>query len=81
MSVRIASVICSAVRCVPVLRGEAPVLGWSQTWFEWRRVMPALAEQYTVIVPDLRGLGDQLPGLQARLMSQALRKLTAIVAQ
>jgi recombination protein RecA len=26
-------------------------------------------------------MGDSLPGLQARLMSQALRKLTAIVAQ
>jgi pimeloyl-ACP methyl ester carboxylesterase len=41
-------------------KGEAVVLlhGWPQTWFEWRRVMPALAEQYTVIVPDLRGLGD-----------------------
>ncbi len=32
--------------------------GWSQTWYEWRHVMPALAEQFTVIVPDLRGLGD-----------------------
>ncbi len=32
--------------------------GWPQTWFEWRRVMPALAERFTVIAPDLRGLGD-----------------------
>ena len=32
--------------------------GWPQTWYEWRHVMPALAENYTVIVPDLRGLGD-----------------------
>jgi pimeloyl-ACP methyl ester carboxylesterase len=32
--------------------------GWPQTWYEWRHVMPALAENCTVIVPDLRGLGD-----------------------
>jgi pimeloyl-ACP methyl ester carboxylesterase len=41
-------------------RGPAVVLlhGWPQTWYEWRHVMPALAERYTVIAPDLRGLGD-----------------------
>ncbi len=32
--------------------------GWPQTWFEWRHVMPRLAERYRVIAPDLRGLGD-----------------------
>jgi pimeloyl-ACP methyl ester carboxylesterase len=32
--------------------------GFPQTWYEWRHVMPALAKNYTVIVPDLRGLGD-----------------------
>ena len=32
--------------------------GWPQTWYEWRHVMPILAESYTVITPDLRGLGD-----------------------
>ena len=31
---------------------------WPQMWYEWRHVMPALAKNYTVIVPDLRGLGD-----------------------
>lgn len=41
-------------------QGDPLVLlhGWPQTWYEWRRVMPALAERYTVIAPDLRGLGD-----------------------
>jgi pimeloyl-ACP methyl ester carboxylesterase len=41
-------------------RGDPVVLlhGWPQTWFEWRRIIPALAEKYTVIAPDLRGLGD-----------------------
>jgi pimeloyl-ACP methyl ester carboxylesterase len=39
----------------------APVVlihGFPETWYEWRYVMPALAKNYTVIVPDLRGLGD-----------------------
>jgi hypothetical protein len=43
-------------------QGDPIVLlhGWPQTWYEWRHVMPALARNYTVIVPDLRGLGDSL---------------------
>jgi pimeloyl-ACP methyl ester carboxylesterase len=31
--------------------------GYPQTWYMWRKVMPALAGQYTVIAPDLRGSG------------------------
>ena len=40
--------------------GPAVVLlhGFPFTWFEWRKVMPQLAAKYTVIVPDLRGMGD-----------------------
>ena len=39
--------------------GAAVVLlhGYPQTWYMWRKVMPALAGQYTVIAPDLRGSG------------------------
>jgi pimeloyl-ACP methyl ester carboxylesterase len=32
--------------------------GWPETWYEWHNVMPALANNYTVIAPDLPGLGD-----------------------
>jgi pimeloyl-ACP methyl ester carboxylesterase len=41
-------------------QGDPIVLlhGWPETWYEWRHVMPALAKNYTVIVPDLRGLGE-----------------------
>jgi pimeloyl-ACP methyl ester carboxylesterase len=41
-------------------QGDPVVLlhGWPQTWYEWRKIIPALAERYTVIAPDLRGLGD-----------------------
>jgi len=40
--------------------GEPVVLlhGWPHTWFEWREVIPLLAERYFVVAPDLRGLGD-----------------------
>ena len=45
-----------------VRAGEGPPLfllhGWPQTWYEWRHVIPALAEEYTVVAPDLRGMGD-----------------------
>jgi pimeloyl-ACP methyl ester carboxylesterase len=45
-----------------VRAGEGPPLlllhGWPQTWYEWRDVLGPLAKQYTVIAPDLRGMGD-----------------------
>ena len=41
-------------------KGDPVVLlhGWPETWYEWRHVMLALAKNYTVIAPDLRGIGD-----------------------
>jgi pimeloyl-ACP methyl ester carboxylesterase len=52
----------NGVRLHYVMGGQgAPVVllhGWAETWFTWRRIMPALAKRYTVIAPDLRGLGD-----------------------
>ena len=32
--------------------------GWPQTWYEWRRLMPLLADSFSMVAPDLRGLGD-----------------------
>src|SRR5918999_5304513 len=37
-----------------------PVLmlhGWPQHWWEWRAVIPRLADRYRLICPDLRGHG------------------------
>ena len=31
--------------------------GWPQHWLAWSKLIPALAEDYRVICPDLRGLG------------------------
>lgn len=48
-----------------VIGGEGPALvllhGWPQSWYEWHAVMPALAADYTVIAPDLRGIGRSAP--------------------
>lgn len=45
-----------------VTAGQGPPVvllhGWPQTWWEWRHIIPRLAEKYTVIAPDMRGLGD-----------------------
>ena len=45
-----------------VLGGHGPVVllwhGFLETWFCWRKIMPELAEKYTVIAPDMRGYGD-----------------------
>lgn len=40
--------------------GDPVVLlhGWPQTWYQWRKIIPVLAERYTVLAPDLRGFGE-----------------------
>jgi pimeloyl-ACP methyl ester carboxylesterase len=44
-----------------VIGGRGPTLvllhGYPQSWYEWRHILPALAEHYTVIAPSLRGAG------------------------
>ena len=32
--------------------------GWPQTWYEWRLLMPLMADSFALVAPDLRGLGD-----------------------
>ena len=41
-------------------QGDPVVLlhGIPQTWYEWRHVIPHLSHRYSIIAPDLRGLGD-----------------------
>lgn len=45
-----------------LIGGSGPTLvlvhGYPQTSYEWYSVMPALAEHYTVVVPDLPGAGQ-----------------------
>ena len=48
------------IHYVTMGQGSPVVLlhGWPQTWYEWRRVMPLLADKYSLVAPDMRGLGD-----------------------
>ena len=52
--------------------------GWPETWYEWHNVMPALAKNYTVIAPDLRGLGDSskpLTGYDGKTVAEDIHQL------
>jgi pimeloyl-ACP methyl ester carboxylesterase len=52
--------------------------GWPQTWYEWRKIIPPLAERFTVIAPDLRGLGDSerpLTGYDKRTLASDVYQL------
>jgi len=40
--------------------GGPPLLllhGWPQHWYQWRRVLPLLAGEFHLLMPDLRGFG------------------------
>ena len=37
--------------------GPPPVHGWPENWYAWRLLMPTLAEHFTVIAVDQRGIG------------------------
>ncbi|WP_394831496.1 alpha/beta hydrolase [Pendulispora rubella] len=61
-------------------RGEPVVLlhGFPQTWFEWRKIIPVLAERFTVIAPDYRGAGHSsrpVSGYDKRTMAEDIRQL------
>ena len=72
----------NGVRLHYVTAGEGdPVVllhGWPQTCHEWRRVIPALAENHRVIAPDLRGLGDSekpAEGYDASTLAEDIHQL------
>ena len=51
-----------------VIEGDGyPVVllhGWPEMWFSWRKQIPALSQDYQVIVPDMRGFGSSEKPLQ-----------------
>lgn len=65
-------------------KGEPLVLlhGFPQHWWAWRKVIPALAEHYRVICPDLRGAGwTDAPGdgyTSEQLLSDVVALLDAL---
>lgn len=63
-------------------QGDPVVLlhGAFETWWEWHRIIPALAERYTVIAPDLRGAGDSarpVGGYDKRTMAEDVFQLVS----
>ncbi|MEV6237706.1 alpha/beta hydrolase [Lentzea sp. NPDC051838] len=61
-------------------RGEPLVLlpGWPQTWWEYHKIMPALATKFRVIVVDLRGMGGSskpLAGYDKKTMAADVHEL------
>jgi pimeloyl-ACP methyl ester carboxylesterase len=52
--------------------------GWPQSWYEWRKIIPRLAERFTIIAPDLRGLGNSerpMTGYDKRTLASDVRAL------
>ncbi|MBP2329849.1 pimeloyl-ACP methyl ester carboxylesterase [Kibdelosporangium banguiense] len=52
--------------------------GWPQTWWQFRKIMPALAERYRVIVADLRGMnlsGKPAGGYDKKTMARDIYEL------
>jgi pimeloyl-ACP methyl ester carboxylesterase len=61
--------------------GEPVLLlhGFPQHWWEWRKVIPALADHYQVIVPDLRGAGWSDAPPEGYRPAQLLADLVALL--
>ena len=66
-------------------QGDPPLVllhGWPETWYQWRKIIPALAERYTVIAPDMRGLGDSsrpISGYDKRTIADDIYKLVRML--
>jgi pimeloyl-ACP methyl ester carboxylesterase len=63
--------------------GSGPPLlllhGFPQHWWEWRKVIPGLAEQFRVICPDLRGAGWTDAPRQGYTRDQLLADVVALL--
>ena len=60
--------------------GPAVILihGFPQDWSEYRKLMPVLAQRFTVIAPDLRGIGrsaTSIAGFEAANLAEDIRQL------
>ena len=69
------------VRLHYVTGGTGPLVllvhGFGQTWYEWHQLMPQLALRFTVVAPDLPGLGlsEPPPSYAGQDVSEYLYKL------
>lgn len=64
--------------------GDAPVLllvhGWGGSGRYWYKTIAQLREYFTIVVPDLPGVGRSLPVRRARTMFAQVEALEALVA-
>ena len=62
--------------------GQGPALilmhGYAETSLMWRPIIPVLAERFTVIAPDLPGIGDSAIPADGSDMTTAARRLHAL---
>ena len=70
------AVATNRVQLHAVIGGQGPPLlllaGWPQNWFAWRYLMPSLANRFTVIAADPRGVGlSERPAKGYDSLSQA----------
>jgi pimeloyl-ACP methyl ester carboxylesterase len=77
----------NGIRLHYVSAGSGPAVillhGWPQTWFAWRETMERLSPHFTVIAPDLRGIGlsERTPtGYDKRTIATDIRALVSHVA-
>jgi pimeloyl-ACP methyl ester carboxylesterase len=63
--------------------GAGPTLlllhGFPQDWYEWRRVMPRLSKQFTVVAVDLPGVGGSAPSSRGYAAVDLARDLHQLV--
>ncbi|MTD59011.1 alpha/beta fold hydrolase [Amycolatopsis pithecellobii] len=73
----------NGVRLSAAVGGSGPVLvllhGWPQTGRAWARVMPTLAENHTVVVPDLRGTGSSERPADGYLKTNQVKDMRGLV--
>lgn len=65
-------------------QGEPLLLipGWPQTWYAWRKIMPTLAEFFTVVAVDPRGIGGSdapLKGFDLKTVADELVECMAVL--
>ncbi|MFG1815065.1 alpha/beta fold hydrolase [Kribbella sp. NPDC049174] len=83
MTIRHERVQTSGTTLHTVIAGAGPAIvllhGWPVSWYHWRDLIPILARRFTVIAPDLRGLGDSdrpLGSYDKRTLAADIAELT-----
>jgi haloacetate dehalogenase len=67
-----------------LIAGDGPLLlllhGWPQHSHHWRTIMPALAEHFTVVAPDLRGSGGSTKPRTGYVKRELAADMHALIA-